>query len=117
MSTTKKDTKGQEEELTRMNVILKSNNHVNLDSVTKDIMNKANDHSINISGIKYIPTKNLSITVRRAPCGSGTATFDRFDMKIHTRKLTIFCKPEDVKLLVENKIKPGVSINIKVYND
>ena len=30
-----------------------------------------------------LPTKKLRITTRKSPCGEGTNTWDRFEMRIH----------------------------------
>ncbi len=48
----------------------------------KDISSSA---GIPISGPIPLPTKKLKVTTRKSPCGDGTATFDRFEMRIHKK--------------------------------
>ena len=44
-------------------------------------------------------------------------TFDAFEMKIHTRIVDIKCSPNSVSEITKFKIKPGVDINIKIWNE
>jgi len=32
-----------------------------------------------------LPTRTLRITTRKTPCGEGSKTWDRFEMRIHKR--------------------------------
>ena len=70
-----------------------------------------------VRGPRYMPNKNLSVTVRKSPCGEGTNTWDAFKMKIHTRIVDIKCSPTNVSEITKFKIKPGVDINIKIWKD
>ena len=36
-----------------------------------------------------MPTKTLRITTRKTPCGEGSKTWDKFQMRIHKRVSTI----------------------------
>ena len=47
-----------------------------------------------------MPTKLLSHTTRKSPCGNGTATFDRYEMKIHKRLIDLHSPTSVVKQLV-----------------
>jgi len=62
-----------------------------------------------------MPNRKLVITTRKGPCGNGTATFDRLEMKIHTRVVDVKCKPTNVADITNFKIKPGVDVNIKIW--
>ena len=41
----------------------------------------AKDKSLKVKGPVRIPTKVLHITTRKSPCGEGTNTWDRFEMR------------------------------------
>ena len=78
-------------------------------NVIKDIASKA---GIVISGPIPLPTKKLKITTRKSPCGNGTATFDRFEMRIHKRLIDL---PANEKILHHiMKMKVPKSVNIKI---
>jgi small subunit ribosomal protein S10 len=36
-----------------------------------------------------LPTRRMKVTTRKSPCGNGTATFDRFEMRVHKRIIDI----------------------------
>ena len=59
-----------------------ANNDLERSSTIKDIAQRS---GVNISGPIPIPTKRMKITTRKSPCGDGTATFDRFEMRVHHR--------------------------------
>jgi ribosomal protein uS10 len=44
-----------------------------------------------------MPTKTLRITTRKTPCGEGSKTWDRFQMRIHKRVVDLHSKSEIVK--------------------
>ena len=75
----------------------------------KDIAGKS---GITIAGPIPLPTKRLKITTRKSPCGNGTATFDRFEMRIHKRIIDL--PSNDRVLHAIMRIPIPRSINIKI---
>ena len=55
-------------------------------SYIKDIADKT---GVDMRGPIPLPTKRLKVTTRKSPCGNGTATFDRFEMRVHRRIIDI----------------------------
>ena len=49
--------------------------------VCADLIRGAKDKSLKVKGPVRIPTKVLHITTRKSPCGEGTNTWDRFEMR------------------------------------
>jgi small subunit ribosomal protein S20e len=43
-----------------------------------------------------MPTKKLKLIVRKSPCGEGTNTFDRWQMRVHKRILDLHSASEMV---------------------
>ena len=78
-------------------------------STIKDISSKS---GIVVRGPMPMPTKKLKITTRKSPCGNGTATFDRFEMRIHKRLIDL---PSNEKVL-HNIMKMYIpkNVNIKI---
>ena len=98
-------------------MILKSQETKNLDYVAHNIVKIAKEKGFEVRGPRFMPNKHLSVTVRKSPCGEGTNTFDAYEMKIHTRIIVIKCSPNSVSEITKFKIKPGVDINIKIWNN
>ena len=77
----------------------------------------AKEKGYKVRGAKFMPNKHLSLTVWKSPCGEGTNTWDAFEMKIHTWIFDIKCSPNSVSEITQFKIKSGVDINIKIWNE
>ena len=104
------------DEVPTIRIILKSQETKNLEYVANTIVKNAKEKQFEVKGPKFMPNKHLSLTVRKSPCGEGTNTFDAYEMRIHTRIVDIKCSPTSVSELTSFKIKPGVDINIKIWN-
>ena len=82
-------------------------NHI-CDSI-KDISKKS---GVILKGPIPLPTKKLKVTTRKSPCGDGTATFDRYEMRVHKRLIDL---PSNEKVLHNiMKLKIPKSVNIKI---
>ena len=113
----KKGDKGTQgsEDLPTIRIVLKSREIKNLDYVTAKIIEQSKAKNFEVSGPRYMPNKTLLINTRKGPGGNGTATFDRLELRIHTRIVDIKCNPNNVADITDFKIKPGVDINIKIW--
>ena len=68
-----------------------------------------------------LPTKRLKLTTRKGPDGRGTATFDRFEMRVHRRILDIPAEDrskqaEERMTYIKNHISYAQSHNIPFIN-
>ncbi len=77
----------------------------------KDLAKKA---GINISGPIPLPTKKLRVTTRKSPCGDGTATFDRFEMRIHKRLIDLPANDRVLHAVMRMSIPRSVNIKIEM---
>ena len=56
-----------------------------------DLISGAKDKQLKVKGPVRIPTKVLHITTRKSPCGEGTNTWDRFEMRCCALSPMIAC--------------------------
>jgi small subunit ribosomal protein S10 len=77
----------------------------------KDIASKA---GVLIKGPIPLPTKRLKVTTRKAPNGSGTATFDRFEMRIHKRVIDLPSNDKVLHSIMRLSIPRSVNIKIEM---
>ena len=77
-------------------------------------MSRSKGKGYKTRGPVRIPTKNLSITTRRSPCGNGTNTWDRFEMKVHKRVMDIHCPASVIKEITDFRIDPTVDVILNV---
>ena len=83
-----------------------------LNEICNTIMDIASKSGITPRGPIPLPTKKLKITTRKSPCGDGTATFDRFEMRIHKRVIDL--PPNDKILHQIMRLSIPKSVNIKI---
>ncbi|KAF9591728.1 hypothetical protein IFM89_006074 [Coptis chinensis] len=73
-----------------------------------DLMTGAKTKALKVKGPVKIPTKVLKITTRKSPCGNGTNTFDRFELRVHKRVIDLLSSSEVVKQITSIQIEPGI---------
>lgn len=61
-----------------------------------------------------IPTRRLKVTTRKSPCGDGTATFDRFEMRVHRRIIDIPAEDRILHPIMKLQIPRSVQIKIEM---
>ena len=77
----------------------------------KDIASKA---GIVISGPIPLPTKRMKITTRKSPCGDGTATFDKYEMRIHKRVIDLPANDRVLHAIMRVPIPRSINIKIEM---
>ncbi len=87
------------------------------DIVCADLKSAAQTKSLKISGPVRLPTKKLVIVTRKTPCGEGSKTWDRFEMRIHKRILDLHCASDIVKQFTSITIEPGVDVVVFIIRD
>ncbi|BDA42641.1 40S ribosomal protein S20 [Coccomyxa sp. Obi] len=108
---------GQEEDVPqvhRIRITLTSRNVKNLEKVCSDLIRGAKDKQLKVKGPVRMPTKVLHITTRKSPCGEGTNTWDRFEMRIHKRLIDLHSPADVVKQITSISIEPGVEVEVTI---
>ena len=97
-------------------IILTSRKITSLEKICQNIINSSKHKNLKIIGPKRIPTKSLVITTRKSPCGEGTNTWDRFEIKIHKRIIDLFSEDNIVNHITTINIEPGVEVEVTYLN-
>ena len=77
-------------------------------------MKGAKEYSLKVFGPVRMPTKVLRITTRKTPCGEGSKTWDRFQMRIHKRVIDLRSSSHMVKQVTSISIDPGVDVEVTI---
>jgi small subunit ribosomal protein S10 len=85
-----------------------------INEICNSIKELAKKSGINISGPVPLPTKKLKVTTRKSPCGSGSATFDRFEMRVHKRLIDLPANDKIIHSIMKMKIPKSVNIKIEM---
>ena len=66
----------------------------------RDVISQAGKKSVQVRGPARMPTKTLRITTRKTPCGEGSKTWDRYEMRIHKRVIDFTCSMAAMREIV-----------------
>ena len=79
----------------------------------KDISEKT---GVTMRGPIPLPTKRLKLTTRRSPCGQGTATWERYEMRVHKRLIDLGLDERALRLVMRVPIPEGLNIEIEMID-
>lgn len=95
---------------------LASNDVNKVNSVCEYIKDIATKTGVDIRGPIPLPTKRMRVTTRKCPCGDGTATWERFEMRIHKRLIDLGMDERALRLVLKVPIPEGLNIEIEMVN-
>ena len=67
------------------------------DLVCTDLIVRATDKDLKVTGPVRLPIEALKTTTRKTSCGEGSKTWDRYEMRIHKRLIDLHSPDEIVK--------------------
>lgn len=114
MSALKKPGYESQVEQQRIRITLTSRDVKSLEKVCTDLIRGAKDKDLRVKGPVRMPTKTLRVTTRKSPCGEGTNTWDRFEMRIHKRLIDLRSSTDIVKQITSISIEPGVIVEVSI---
>ncbi len=85
-----------------------------LSKICESIREIAKKSGVVISGPIPLPTKKLKVTTRKSPDGNGTATFDKFEMRIHKRLIDLPANEKVLHSIMRLQIPKNVNIKIEM---
>jgi len=71
---------------------------------------------VKIHGPIPLPTRRLSLTTRKSPCGDGKASFDNFEMRVHKRLIDLGIDERALRLVMRVPIPENVNIQIELLD-
>lgn len=80
----------------------------------KDVAEKT---GVVMKGPIPLPTKKLKVTTRKGPAGNGTASWDRFEMRVHKRLIDLGIDERALRLVMKVPIPEGLNIEIEMIDE
>merc|ERR1712242_285642 len=105
----------EEQKILKIRITLTSCGLKSLEKVCADLIKGAKNETAfepRVKGPVRMPTKSLRITTRKTPCGEGSKTWDRFQLRIHKRVIDLHSPSEIVKQITSISIEPGVEVEV-----
>lgn len=94
-------------------VKLSSPDYKKLEEICNQIIDVAERTGIKHSGKISLPTKKLVVPTRKAPCGGGTETYEKWQMRIHKRLIDIENDERTLRRIMRVEIPENVHVEIE----
>lgn len=84
----KKGTKEGEKQIQqKIRITITSRNVKNIERTSNELVSRAKEAQVENPGIEVkgpvrMPTKHLKMTIRKSPCGEGSKTWDRYELRV-----------------------------------
>ena len=93
---------------------LTSPDFTKLTEICNQILAVAERTGIKHSGSIPLPTKKLVIPARKAPCGGGTESYEKWQMRIHKRLIDIESDERTLRRIMRVEIPENVHVEIEL---
>ncbi len=93
---------------------LTSTNLDMLEGVCTEIKDIGEKNGIKFKGPYPLPTKKMKISTRKSPCGQGTNTYDRYELRIHRRIIDLGADDKSIRQLMRLRIPENVYIEVSL---
>ena len=95
-------------------VKLTSINLSRLGDVCSEIMNIGKKAGVKVKGPIPLPVIRLNVVTRKSQCGSGTETYEKWEMKMHRRVIDISADDKAIRQLMRLRIPDNVYIDLSL---
>jgi len=93
---------------------LTSPDYKEVDDISDKIIEVAKRTGVKYSGPIPMPTKKLVVPTRKSPCGGGTETYERWQMRIHKRIIDIESDERTLRRVMRVEIPENVHVEIEL---
>lgn len=87
-----------------------------INEICQSIREIAEKTGVEMRGPIPLPTKKLKVTTRKSPDGEGTATWERYEMRIHKRLIDLGIDERALRLVMRVQIPEGLNIEIELLD-
>ena len=98
----------------RARIKLTSTDTDKLEGVCNEIKGIAKRIGVRIVGPIPLPTKKLVVPTRRTPCGDGSDTWDRYEMRVHKRLIEIDARDRVMRSIMRIRVPNEVYIEMEI---
>jgi small subunit ribosomal protein S10 len=93
---------------------LTSTNLLTLEGVCTEIKGIGEKNGTRLKGPHPLPTKKMKVVTRKSPCGQGTNTYDKYELRIHRRVIDLGADDRSIRQLMRLKIPDDVYIEVSL---
>jgi small subunit ribosomal protein S10 len=85
-----------------------------ISNVCNEIMKIGDKTGVRMKGPVPLPVKRLNMVTRKSPCGSGTETYEKWEMRMHRRLIDLNADDKAIRQLMRLKIPDDVYIELSL---
>jgi small subunit ribosomal protein S10 len=93
---------------------LTSTDYKKLEEVCGELKAIAEKTGVKMNGPISLPTKRLRVPVLKSPCGEGTSTWDKWEMRIHKRVIYIDAEGQVMRRIMRIRVPEEVHVTIEL---
>jgi small subunit ribosomal protein S10 len=93
---------------------LTSTDYKKLEEVCGELKAIADKTGVKMTGPHPLPTKRLRVPVRKTPCGEGTASWDRWELRIHKRLIIVDAEERVMRRIMRVRVPEEVFVSIEL---
>jgi len=98
----------------RARIKLTSTDTQKLEGVCDEIKDIAQKIGVKLVGPIPLPTKKLLVPTRRTPCGDGSKTWDKYEMRVHKRLIEIDARDRVMRSIMRIRVPNEVYIEMEI---
>jgi len=98
----------------RARIRLSSTSTEHLDGVCNQIKRITRKTGVRMSGPIPLPTRRMVVPTRKTPCGQGSHSWDKWEMRIHKRLIDIDADERAIRQIMRVRIPESVYIEIEL---
>ena len=95
-------------------IILIGKDPQQLKDVSEEIIDVTKKTGIKFSGPVPLPTRIMRVTTRKSPDGEGTATWERWEMRVHKRIIDLDADERGLRQIMRIQVPDGVYIEVEL---
>ncbi|MFX0162622.1 MAG: 30S ribosomal protein S10 [Candidatus Hodarchaeota archaeon] len=85
-----------------------------LDFVCTQVKSIAKRTGVRMWGPVHLPTRKLKVPVRKSPCGEGTHSWERWQLRIHKRLIDLDADERTLRQIMRIQVPEDVYIEIEL---
>ncbi|MCS7120116.1 MAG: 30S ribosomal protein S10 [Nitrososphaerota archaeon] len=93
---------------------LTSTDYRKLDDICRELKTIAEKSGVKANGPVHLPTKRLKVPVMKSPCGEGSKTWDKWELRIHKRLIDVEAEERVMRRIMRMRVPEEVFISIEL---
>ena len=98
--------------MSKARIKLESQEVGDLEDVCTQIKDIAKRIGVELRGPVPLPTKRLRISTRKTPCGDGSDTYEKWELRVHKRLIEIFADDRVLREVMRIRIPSSVNVQM-----